>query len=145
MKLLAIGIIALALSAEAPLPPIAVGKWTVGKPYDGGQPVGIDAKQEETLVGLVIKISPTRIAVCGKDIPITSVKVDRLTSDDFLAKYGFTPNRIGFSDAGVLDIDLNTFHSTNACGEFADPGTHLLANKGHAVVVIANDYFHLTK
>jgi hypothetical protein len=145
IKLLGLGIIAFALLAEGQLPSSAVGKWTVGKPYDAGQPVGLDAKQEGAIVGLVIKVSPSQIAVCGKDVPITSVKVDHLTSSDFLAKYNFTPNLIRLGDANILDINLNKLHSTKACGEFADPGTHLLISKGHAVVEVGNDYFRLTK
>ncbi len=144
-KLLGLGIIAFALLAEGQLPSSAVGRWTVGKPYDVGQPVGLDAKQEGAIVGLVIKVSPSQLAVCGKDVPITSVKVDHLTSSDFLAKYNFTPNLIGLGDASILDISLNKLHSTNVCGEFADPGTHLFISKGHAVVEVGNDYFHLTK
>lgn len=145
MKLLGLGIIAFALLAEGQLPSCALGKWTVRKPYDVGQPVGLDAKQEGAIIGLVIKVSPSQLTVCGKDIPITSVKVDHLTSSDFLAKYNFTPNLIGLDDANILDISLNKLHSTKACGEFADPGTHLLISKGHAVVEVGNDYFHLTK
>jgi hypothetical protein len=145
IKLLGLGIITFALLAEGQLPSSAVGKWTVGKPYDVGQPVGLDAKQEGAIVGQVIKVSPSQFAVCGKDVPITSVKVDHLTSSDFLAKYNFTPNLIGLGDANILDISLNKLHSAKACGEFADPGTHLLISKGHAVVEVGNDYFHLTK
>lgn len=145
IKLLGLGIIACAMLAEGQLPSSVVGKWTVGKPYDVGQPVGLDAEQEGAIIGLVIKVSPSQIAVCGKDVPITSIKVDHLTSSDFLAKYNFTPNLIGLSDADILDISLNKLHSTNACGEFADPGTHLLISDGHAVVEVGNDYFHLTK
>jgi len=145
IKLLGLGIIACAMLAEGQLPSSAVGKWTVGKPYDVGQPVGLDAEQEGAIVGLVIKVSPSQLAVCGKDVPITSVKVDHLTSSDFLARYNFTPNLIGLGDADILDISLNKLHSTKACGDFADPGTHLLISKGHAVVEVGNDYFHLAK
>ena len=145
MKLLGLGIIAFAFLAEGKLPSRAVGKWTVGKPYNVGQPVGLDAKQEEAIIGLVIKVSSSQLTVCGKDIPITSVKVDHLTGSDFLAKYNFTPNLIGLGDADILEISLNKLHSTNACGEFPDPGTDILISKGHAVVEIANAYFHLAK
>jgi len=141
IKLLGLGIIAFALFAEGQLPSSAVGKWNVGKPYDVGQPVGLDAKQEGAIVGLVLKVSPSQLAVCGRDVPVTSIKVDHLTSSDFLAKYNFTPNLIRLSNADILDISLNKLHSTKACGEFADPGTHLLISKGHAVVEVANDYF----
>lgn len=145
IKVLGLGIIAFGLFAEGQLPSNAVGKWTVGKPYDVGQPVGLDAKQEEAIIGLVVKVSPSRITVCGKDVSIKSVEIDHLTSSDFLAKYNFTPNLIGFGDDTFVEISINKLHSTNACGDFADPGTDLLISKDHAVVEVANDYFELKK
>ena len=143
IKLLGLGLIAFAFLAVDQLPSCVVGKWTVGKPYDVGQPVGLDAKQEKAIIGLIIKISPHYLTVCGKDIPIKSVDVVHLTSNDFLAKYNFTPNLIGFSDASLVEISFNKLHSTNACGGFADPGTDILISKGHAVVEVGNDYFQL--
>ena len=144
-KLLGLWIIAFACLANGQLPPSAHGKWTVGKPYDVGQPVGLNAKQEGAIIGLVIKVSSSQLSVCGRDIPITSVNVDHLTSSDFLARYNFTPNLIGLGDTNILDISLNKLQSTKACGDFADPGTHLLISKGHAVVEVGNDYFQLRK
>src|SRR6185437_3377216 len=108
-------------------------------------PVGLDAKQEEAIIGLVIKVSPSQLTACGRNIPIKSVDVVHLTSSDFLAKYNFTPDLIGFSDGPLIEISINNMHSTNACGEFADPGTDILISKGHAVVEVGNDYFRLTK
>jgi hypothetical protein len=145
IKFLAFGIIAFAFLAEGQLPFSALGKWTVGKPYDVGQPVGLDAKQEGVISGMVIRVSPSQLTICGRNIPIESIDVEHLTRDNFLAKYSFTPNLIGFSDASILDINLNKLHSTKACGKFSDPGTHLLIGKDHAVVEVGNDYFRLIK
>lgn len=146
MKRLGLAITAFALLAAGQLPSSVLGKWAVGQPYDDlGQPIGLNAKQERAIIGLVIRVSSSQLAVCGKDVPITSVKVDHLTSSDFLAKYNFTPDRIGFSDGPLIEISLNKLHSTGACGDFADPGTEILMGKGHAVVIVANDYFRFTK
>ena len=144
-KLLALGVIAFAIVGQCQLPSSALGKWTVGKPYDVGQPVGLDAKQEGAITGLVIKVSATKLIVCGREVPIASVNVAHLSGSNFLAKYNFTPNLIGLGDGDILDINLNKLHSTKACGEFADPGTHLFISSGHAVVEVGNDYFHLAK
>lgn len=145
-RLLIFGISAIVLLAESQLPDSVLGKWRVGKPYDDlGQPIGLDAKQEGKIIGLIIEISRDQIAVCGKEIQIKSIDVERLTNDKFLAKYNFTPNRIGFSDKDVIDVTLNKLHSTKACGEFADPGTNLFISNRHAVVEIGNDYFQLTR
>jgi hypothetical protein len=145
IKLIGLGIIAFAFVIEGHLPSSVLGKWKVGKPYDLGQPIGLDAKQEEMITGLVINLSQDQIAVCGKEVSIESVEVEHLVSDEFLAKYNFTPTRIGLEGADVIDIRLNKLHTTKACGEFADPGSHLFLSKSHAVVEVGNDYFPLTK
>lgn len=131
--------------ASSQIPSIVLGRWTVGKPYDVGQPIGLNAKQEDAIIGLVIKMSPSQLTVCGRHVPITSVSVAHLTSSDFLAIYNFTPNRIGLGDADILDISLNSLQTTKACSDFADPGTHLLVSKDHAVVEVGGDLFNLVK
>ncbi|HEY0794349.1 MAG TPA: hypothetical protein VGD64_01075, partial [Acidisarcina sp.] len=75
-----------------------------------GQPVRLDAKQEEAIVGLVIEVSASQLGVCGRNIPIKSVDVAHLTSDDFLAKYNFPPDRIQFSRGPLVEISLNKMH-----------------------------------
>lgn len=117
----------------------------MGTPYDMGQPVGLDANQEKRIVGLTFRITEARISACGKDIPITSMEVEHLTREEFLSKYNFRPNQIGLKDPEILDILINKQQSTQACGEFADPGTHVLMSGSHAVIEIENDYFPLTK
>lgn len=145
IKLLGLGIIAFSFVIEGHLPSSVLGKWKVGKPYDVGQPIGLDAKQEEMITGLVIKLSQDQIGVCGKEVPIKSIEVEHLTNDEFVAKYNFTPNLIGLQGADVIDIGLNKLHTTKACGEFSDPGSHLFISQSHVVVEVGNDYFPLSK
>ena len=64
IKLMGLGIIAFALLTEGHLPSSVLGEWKVGKPYDVGQPIGLDAKQEEMITGLVIKLSQDQLCVC---------------------------------------------------------------------------------
>ena|ERR1035437_4870794 len=127
------------------LPSSVLGDWKVGKPYELGQPIGLDTKQEESVTRLVIKLTQDRIRVCGKEVPIKSVEAEHLTNHDFLEKYNFTPNLIGLEGADVIEVTINKFHSTEACGEFEDPGSHLFVTKNHVVVEVGNDYFPLTR
>jgi hypothetical protein len=145
MKLIALLITALMLPTAQHLPSNILGEWKVGRPYDVGQPIGLDAKQEEMITGLLIKLTQDHIGVCGKEVPILTVESERLTNDDFLAKYNFTSHLVGFNSEYVIDININKLHSTKACGNFADPGSHLFISKGHVVIEVGNDYFPLTK
>ena len=145
IKLLGSGFLALAVLATFHLPSSVLGNWRVGMPYDVGQPIGLNAKQEEQVTRLNIKFAPDSIEVCGKKVLINSMDVDRLTGDGFLTKYNFTANLIGLKGADVVDIYINKLHSTKACGEFADPGSHLLISDRHVVMEVGNDYFPLKR
>ena len=45
----------------------------------------------------------------------------------------------------VVDIQINLYHQTKACGDFADPGTHLLLGDHAAAIEVGNDYFRLER
>lgn len=132
-------------TAQTALPSTLLGHWVVGAPYDVKQPIGVNATQEAKLKGLPIVITRDEIAVCGQTVPVKSVAVDVLTPEQFLARYNFTPDRIGLRGPHITDVSLNELHSTNACGEFNDPGTHMLASGNATVMEVGNDYFRLRK
>jgi hypothetical protein len=128
------------------LPEALLGEWEVGTPYDARQPIGLDQSQEDTIKSTHLYYAPGHIRVCGKDIAIQSVKIESLTSDDFLSKYGFSPSLIGMKGSHVTEVSMNFPHFTNVCGQFADPGTHAFIGRNkHVVIEVENDYFPLRR
>jgi hypothetical protein len=127
------------------LPSNLLGNWTVGVPFDAGQPVGLDAKQEDKIKALNIRFAPDHIEVCGKSVLIKSIDVDRLTRDEFLRKYNFLPDVIGLKSNSIVEVSINALHSTDACGDFEDPGSHLFIGDRHVVMEVGNDYFPLKR
>jgi len=127
------------------IPSILMGHWAVGKPYDVGQPIGLNTDQEDNVKGLDISFTQNYVKVCGKTVPIRSANVDDLALGQFLKRYNFAPDRIGLRGSHVTYVFINRLHSTNACGEFEDPGTHLLVSAENVVIETGNDYFPLKK
>ena len=138
-------VIVLATLHQGSVPPNALGNWTVGRPYDAGQPVGLDAQQEDRINGLNIRLAPDHIEVCGKNVSIKSIDVDQLTRDEFLRKYNFLPNVIGLKANSIVEVSINSLHSTSACGDFEDAGSHLFIGDRHVVIEVGNDYFPLQR
>lgn len=133
-------------SPSEPIPSVLIGKWYVGTPYRTPGPVGINARQEKFIRKLHISYSAGHLRVCGKDIPIQRVQIKHLTSDDLLQTYGFLPHVIGMDAAPIIDLIINPSDGMNACGEYQDPGVHVLIGQGgHVVMEVANDYFPLKK
>jgi hypothetical protein len=131
------------------LPPLLIGTWNIGKPYDTPGPIGIDDKEEELILGLHVTYSGDHLHVCGKNIPAEPLEVESLTTDDFLRKYGFIPDVIGLRKATITDVTLNASHRINACnlhGVYEAPGAHVFKDKEeHFVMEIGNAYFPLRK
>lgn len=146
----ALGIIAAIIimhcSPSDSIPSQLLGKWKIGKSYNTSGPVGINAAQEKYIRSLHLVYSSGSLHVCGKDIPIETTKIQSLTSDQFLQTYGFLPRIIGMEQSNVTDLTINPADGMNACGEFADPGVHvLIGGNGHVVIEVANDYLPLRK
>jgi len=128
------------------IPSVLLGNWKIGRPFDAHQPVGLNALQEKYIESLHLRYTPERIQVCGKEIEITSLKSESLTSDAFLEKFGFLPNIIGLKSSTITEVNINLPRSMDACGQYEDPGVHVFIGDGeHIVMEVANDYFPLIK
>lgn len=128
------------------LPVELLGRWSIGVPYDTPGPIGINAKQEKLIMGLHLVYSADHLHVCGKDVPAQPIEAKLLTSDQFLQAYGFLPHVIGMKSSQITDLTLNPSGGMNACGEYENPGVHVLIDQcGHVVMEVANGYFPLRK
>ncbi len=126
--------------------PALIGHWQVGAPYDIYQATSLDNSQESYIESLRLQYDKDRLRVCGKDIPIQSIKAEELTEDDFLGRYHFHPELIGIGDANIIDISIAAPDTAAICGQVGAPGLHVLVGDNkHAVIEVSNDYFPLTK
>src|SRR5579884_1850018 len=108
------------------IPVNLLGHWSVGKPYNTPGPVGINAGQEKFIRRLHLVYIDDHLHVCGKEILVQPDSSKSLTENEFIQSYGFLPKIIGMKSSPITDLRLNPSNSMNACGEYQDPGTHLL-------------------
>ncbi len=133
-------------SSSEKLPLRIIGHWSVGKPYNTPGPIGINAEQEKFISGLHLVYTDDHLHVCGKDIPVQPIETKVLTDNEFLQTYGFLPHVISMKSSPITALTLNPSDGMNACGEYEDPGVHVLIDPiGHTVMEVANDYFPLKK
>jgi hypothetical protein len=145
VKLIAV-VITMLFFPSVSIPSQLIGKWRIGSPYSTPNPVGINAEQEKHIRSLQLIYSAHGLHVCGKDIPLRTATLRSLTSDQFLQAYGFLPHVIGMEESTVVDLTINLSDGMNACGNFEDPGVHvLIGSNNHFVIEVANDYLPLKK
>ena len=145
MHTLALAMLLSGMTILSDMPSHAVGQWVVGPAYDLGQPIGLDAAQESKIVNSRIAIAKRSIDVCGKTLPVKSLKVMDLSQAEFLAKYNFPATRVGLRGSPVFELTINEGESTGACGDFEDPATHLLISGYTVVMETGNGFFPLVK
>ena len=144
-KLFALVLMASSTSLKQTAPEL-LGHWKVGAPYDTYQPAGLDNSQESYIENLRLEYDKDRLRVCGKDIPIQSIKAEELTEDDFLGRYHFHPALIGVGDSKIVDLSITASDAASICGQYGAPGLHVfVGDNKHAVIEVANDYFPLIK
>ena len=133
-------------TSAAKVPVRLIGRWSVGTAYNTPGPVGINAEQEKFIRGLHLVYTADHLQVCGKDISVQLIKANTLTDREFLQAYGFLPQVIGLKSLPITDLMLKPSDGMNACGEYEDPGVHVLIDSsGHVVMEVANDYLPLRK
>jgi hypothetical protein len=126
--------------------PELIGHWQVGAPYETYQSAGLNNTQESYIESLRLEYDKNRLHVCGKEIPIESVKAEALTEDDFLGRYHFHPQLIGVGDSNIVELSIGAPDATSICGEYGAPGLHVfVGDNKHAVIEVANDYFPLIR
>jgi len=131
-------------SSSERVPLKLIGSWSVGKPYNTPGPIGINAKQEKFIRGLHLVYTADHLHVCGKKISAQPIKTRTLSDNEFLQAYGFLPRVIGMKSSPITDLTLSSSDDMNACGEYEDPGVHVLIDPGgHVVMEVANDYLPL--
>lgn len=139
-------IFAVCCAASGQVPRQLLGEWLVGKSYDTVQPVGIDQSQANRIEAAHLLYTHDHLRVCGKDIPIESVSKKSLNEDAFVQATGFSPSFIGFKGTPVVEVSLNGWESTNACGDFLDPGVDVfIGPDSHVVIEVENAYFPLRR
>lgn len=136
---------ALGWSQATPSP--ILGGWSVGKPLSTPGPVGIDASQERSIRKLRLVYFSDHLQVCGKVMPTQVLALRLLASDDFLAKYGFSPKRIGMGGSMISDIELSAQGGVKGCDEaFERLGLHVFTDgAGDVVLEVANAYYSLKR
>jgi hypothetical protein len=126
------------------IPNSLVGQWKIGKPfYDmASLPIGINAKQERTLIGTTLDMRTASVSACGTSIQITSVEATTYSGDAFLQDYRVRPDQIGLG-VPVTEYSFISHGLTAICG--SPEAFDIISDGKNVVLDVANDYLRLTR
>lgn len=128
------------------IPPILLGTWNVGSAFDTPGPTDLNERQLLHIEKSQFEITPNRIKVCGRSIPIKKANQSVFTPDQFATRYGLLPTRIGLSGGNITEVDINPLEILHSCGEFSDPGTDVIFDvQHHFAIEVDNLYFKLSR
>jgi hypothetical protein len=121
---------------------IVNGTWILKSIYPTQNVEGPSPAQQKKLLGTAIVLYARTLKACGQSVPVKTIKVNQVSSTDFLQD-----NRVRFSEVGlegesVTEIVLNHRQSGTCFGAFPLPGQDIYVKSKNEIVVYFEGVFY---
>lgn len=118
------------------------GTWILKSIYPTQNVAGPSPAQQRKLLGTVIVLNASTLKACGQSVPVKNVKVNQVSSTDFLED-----NRVRFSEVGVkgesvTEIVINHRQSGTCFDAFPLPGQDIYVKNKNEVLVYFEGVFY---
>jgi len=118
------------------------GTWILKSIYPTQNVEGPSPAQQKKLLGTTIVLDASTLKACGQSVPVKTIKVNQVSSTDFLQD-----NRVRFSEVGVegesvTEIVINHRQSGTCFGAFPLPGQDIYVKSKNEVLVYFEGVFY---
>jgi len=118
------------------------GTWILKSIYPTQNVEGPSPAQQKKLLGTAIVLDASTLKACGQSVPVKAIKVNQVSSTDFLQD-----NRVRFSEVGlegesVTEIVINHRQSGTCFGAFPLPGQDIYVKGKNEILVYFEGVFY---
>lgn len=118
------------------------GMWILKSIYPTQNVEGPSPAQQKKLLGTAIVLDASTLKACGQSVPVKTIKVNQVSSADFLQD-----NRVRFSEVGVegesvTEIVINHRQSGTCFGAFPLPGQDIYVKSKNEILVYFEGVFY---
>ena len=118
------------------------GTWILKSIYPTQNVEGPSPAQQKKLLGTAIVLDASTLKACGQSVPVKTIKVNQVSSNDFLQD-----NRVRFSEVGVegesvTEIVINHRQSGTCFGAFPLPGQDIYVKSKNEILVYFEGVFY---
>ena len=118
------------------------GTWILKSIYPTQNVEGPSPAQQKKLLGTAIVLNASLLKACGQSVPVKTIKVNQVSSTDFLED-----NRVHFSEVGiegdsVTEIVINHRQSGTCFNAFPLPGQDIYVKNKNEILVYFEGVFY---
>lgn len=121
---------------------MAYGTWILKSIYPTQNVEGPSPAQQKKLLGTVIVLNASTLKACGQAVPVKTIKVNQVSSADFLEDNRVRFSEVGVEGASITEIVINHRQSGTCFGAFPLPGQDIYVKSRNEILVLFEGVFY---
>jgi len=118
------------------------GTWVLKSIYPTRNVEGPSPAQQKKLLGTTIILNASTLKACGQSVSVKTIKVNQVSSADFLQNNRVRFSEVGVQDASIIEIVINSRQSGNCFDAFPLPGQDIYVKNKDEILVYFEGVFY---
>lgn len=118
------------------------GTWILKSIYPTQNVEGPSPAQQKKLLGTAIVLNASTLKACGQSVPIKTIKVNQVSSTDFLEDNRVRFSEVGVEGASITEIVINRRQSGTCFDAFPLPGQDIYVKNKNEILVYFEGVFY---
>ncbi|MHB8615763.1 MAG: hypothetical protein ACYC93_06805 [Candidatus Acidiferrales bacterium] len=118
------------------------GTWILKSIYPTQNVEGPSPAQQKKLLGTTIVLNARTLKACGQSVPVKSIKVNQVSSTDFLEDNRVRFSELGVEGASITEIVINHRQSGTCFDAFPLPGQDIYIKNKNEILVYFEGVFY---
>lgn len=118
------------------------GTWVLKSIYPTQNVEGPSPAQQKKLLRTTIVLNASTLKACGQSVPVKTIKVNQVSSTDFLEDNRVRFSEVGVEGASITEIVVNNRHSGTCFDAFPLPGQDIYVKNKNEILVYFEGVFY---
>jgi hypothetical protein len=120
----------------------AYGTWVLKSIYPTQNIEGPSPSQQNKLLGTTIVLNANTLKACGQSVPVKTIKVNQVSSTDFLDNTRVRFSEVGVKAKNITEIVINHRQSGTCFGAFPLPGQDIYIKGKNEILIYFEGVFY---
>ena len=121
---------------------IIQGSWVIKSIYTTQNVEGPDPSQQKKLVGTQVVVSAQSLHACGQSVPIKSIEVHQVSSDEFLTNTRARFSEVEIHSPSVTEVIMNNRQAGSCFQVFPLPGQDVYIKSKNEILISFEGVFY---
>jgi hypothetical protein len=118
------------------------GTWVLKSIYPTQNVEGPSPAQQKKLLGTMIVLNASTLKACGQSVQIKTIKVNQVSSADFLENNRVRFSEVGVQGASIIEVVINNRQSGTCFDAFPLPGQDIYVKNKNEILVYFEGVFY---